>query len=764
MFKKVIAGALSTVICCSTILSDGFSGLKAATPSSQDPLASVTDVSLKGTNSFGSYIADSAAMHNINTDATLYASAAEAMFQIGNLGFGPQTGDIAVSSTQTAPCSVVISFLDDKTGEVVYEVTANAAVGNNVTTCAKADLSKLPDFYVIEAKLVNAQNVTLSNTYKLIKYTEEVQRISAKTVEDFVEEQVVNFDESEDTNFLVLNEKTVQAETTENENIPVTLDYDENAFVFEHISDEIRSLQRGDYFYIQPTEVDIVAIAVEEVSIDGDCATITGNNEIEDMFDFIKLETRVSDDISEPVEDVSEPVEDVSDPVEDVSDPVEDVSEVGTPADLADSITEELSDSVADDAEPEERGLFFHKDKDKHEEKKSDNNGALKIERKEGGAVVTYSVSPLLAKDETEGELFKNVDKKNLGVSGSIGIYPSVEYFKEGSKEFYELNLRYEFSLDLSISDTYTKTDTWFKSKADTDPTTEAGTVLDLPIGSVSLPLSVPGLFVDFSLKFVIEFSGKITFHAEYTFTQRITFDTFFWIFPADLDIGPVVRVNENLSKFTVEGTLTIKAVGSLGVDYLKIATISLSVSPQIKISASAKLDNEKFDGNGNTSYNTNVFTNGGVKDDKCHNCDVCLTLSITPGVIVEGNLKILKKKIIIPLFKSKADPVWTGYMSMIAGEITSGISKCPNYNNRVTFKVQAYDLADHRISVPLELQVGNAKGTEIFPVKDSKLTVFVRPKTSYTYILYINQGKDENNNDKRQEVCRGSFTEDPTI
>ncbi|MBQ3948296.1 MAG: hypothetical protein II656_07235, partial [Ruminococcus sp.] len=131
----------------------------------------------------------------------------------------------------------------------------------------------------------------VGNVFKIDTYTRMIQEIKATDIHDFNAEQVVNFDESEKTNFLVLNENTVKAESSENENTLVSADYDNNTFVFDNIDDTVKNLKEGEYFYIQPSKDDIIAVSVDNISIDGDQATISGNNNIDDMFDFVKFET-----------------------------------------------------------------------------------------------------------------------------------------------------------------------------------------------------------------------------------------------------------------------------------------------------------------------------------------------------------------------------------------------------------------------------------------------------------------------------------------
>ena len=287
MFKKTIACMVSAVLCASALLSDAqFSRHDvqeqppAAAPDSTEP-------GLRGSNSLARYLAQQG---NQQQPKPLKAEAAECLFAVTNLEFDRETGLIRAVSSQSEDCSLLVSFADQDHPANIYKTEIPVRTGEYSESFGSADPALLPEYFTVRAQLVNRIGLPVGQPFVLNRFTREMQEILEKDVSDFEPEQVVNFDDDETTNFLVLSDDTVRAETTAVSNTLVSADYDQNIYVFGNIDERIRTLEQGQYFYIQPTDTDIISTNVQEIVIDGDTATITGSDEIGDMFDFIKIE------------------------------------------------------------------------------------------------------------------------------------------------------------------------------------------------------------------------------------------------------------------------------------------------------------------------------------------------------------------------------------------------------------------------------------------------------------------------------------------
>ena len=224
MLKKLIASALSAIFLCSSVMLDRI----VDTSIVRDvPLADNSTIlnnnekevkdgsngqyDIKATNSLGNYITHMAADHNSNNSISAAPLSTDGKFEVSSLEFDNVTGDISVCSSQTSSCIVEISFINDETGEMNLKVSQAVEAGEYVKIKAKADLFKLPQFYRINAQLIDKMGNPISNVFHENKYTQKIQEIIATDIHDFEPERVVNLDESEQTNFLVLKENTVKA-------------------------------------------------------------------------------------------------------------------------------------------------------------------------------------------------------------------------------------------------------------------------------------------------------------------------------------------------------------------------------------------------------------------------------------------------------------------------------------------------------------------------------------------------------------------------
>jgi len=113
---------------------------------------------------------------------------------------------VQIASTQSADAKIVVSFIDDETSKNALSVETSVGAGKLINSGVKADTSKLPQYYAVKAQLFDKMNRPVGEAYTLSRYTKAVQDIIATDITAFDEEQVVNLDEDETTNFLVLSE------------------------------------------------------------------------------------------------------------------------------------------------------------------------------------------------------------------------------------------------------------------------------------------------------------------------------------------------------------------------------------------------------------------------------------------------------------------------------------------------------------------------------------------------------------------------------
>ena len=724
MFKKVIAGALSTVICCSTILSDGFSGLKAATPSAppSTALQDESDVRLEGSNSLSSYLAESATAHNTNASANFPVSAAtEETFSIGNMGFDPESGEIVLSTTQTSVCKAVIEFIDESTGKTALTVETILQKGESVMTLARADVSKLPAYYTIAARLENVRGELLSNVFKITKYTEAVQEIIATDIHDFEEEKVVNLDESEETNFLVLNEETVLAETTETENILRSADYDNNVYVFDGISKDLRGLQRNDYFYIQPTAEDIIAIQVEDVTIDGDCATISGNDDIEDMFDFIKIDTNTATDAT--VEDAV----------------IVDAEESDEAADTELSAKDALCKSI------EAQDLS-------DDEQKPVRKTPLSVSVDNGKVKFTMGI-------ETSNESYNSLDNSvttKVAANIELTVTPDLFFYKSFNDIIIEFTLDFHAEVSFSASYTNSTTANAFVYDRIKTQTRDGETVSSEPyiefkkydkdtqiLFSTYIATSVAGLGINAKVEFFQKIEGAVSLSLSKDFKKGLKYST---------DDG-FSAISEDSPVFTpsgsIKGSFSAGFNITIGPDFLKILKLNLVITPMISLVAEGSNDNNKYAYIGgqygltnDASYQT-VFYNSESKKSLSY-CDGQISVSFQPslGISLEASIgasifKVTWKHKFLTLKPEKS------LSGKICSNAKTGLDfhwgECPHQAYRVDFKIFCVN-TEYDVQAPESL-ILKVDGLDfpfaLHPNDTSDFHLYCKPSMEHSYTLY---------------------------
>ena len=458
MLKRIIAGVLSVAICASAFISTDLvelASIKAGT--NADSRVEQTDYEIQSTNKLGDYIAGMANQQNAapcGNDTCGHADEdvdEAANFFISNLEYDAKTGKILLESTQTAACRAVISFLDDETSEVVTKTEVSLAKGKEIVSRANADRAKLPAYYLIRAELVDTLGNPLCAAFYLNTYGKDMQEILAADIHDFDEDQVVQFTESEDTNFVVLHEDTVVAETTEDENELVSADYDKDVYVFDNADATVQSLQEGEYFYIQPTEKDVIALSVKSVEVKGDQTIVTGNGgEIDEMFDFIKFES------------------------------------------------ENTAGDVEVDPSAAEAGIVY-------DEAESQQNGMLAFDLQG----LQDSLSGTTFGAPSRGMSYNRSSSKSLSfykeftnASESMKIKPSLNVGLKQEFNFYKkwsyVNIKYTLETPVSLSLTATVS-------------TPKGEGIEHKLATIIIPTSIPGVTVDLEPKLVIDISGSFS-------------------------------------------------------------------------------------------------------------------------------------------------------------------------------------------------------------------------------------------------------------
>lgn len=634
MIKRLISGALSLLICSSMFTSEGIGQKpKSAIPQADNPVSSDMDYKISSTNSLGNYISDA-----MNSQNTLNASASNVQvnegYAINNLGFDNQTGEVIVKSTQPQNCTILVTILEEETNKKACEVKSEVEKGENIITTAKIDISLLPQYYIVKVELVNKKGKSLCTPFTKNTYTKEMQEIIATDIHDFDEEYVVNFDESENTNFLVLSEETVKAESTDEINTLSSADYENGIFVFENADETLKNLEEGESLFIQPNENDIIAVSVDNVEInENNQIVIEGNDDnIDEMFDFIKFESTGND--IQTIVDTSSADEGISFP--------------------------ELDDKIKQHTLETGAPLSFQ-----YSNKKAEAGFlGITIPLDFGKEDAEYSATNDAADFVANKKIF------DVSTSGNLKIQPTVNFYKKG------LSVQIEFTLEVG-----------FELKASFGLEKEGQQVIDnnkmsslgFNLAKFFFVTSVPGIRIDVEPKIVVNVSASISISVKSNAKYGFVFDS------KTSTVEKISEVSPLDYSIDVEGKFEVKLVFNPSVVFIskKIAYATFEAAAGVAITATSEVRKELVDHINNKSE-TGAILILNKSDDSTHGCEWCWNGTFDFIVSVNVGFSFMGKPFDAELIKLSF-PLGAMHISSDTG---LGWGKCEYERYRVLFDV----------------------------------------------------------------------------
>uniref|UniRef100_UPI0025F9F40D leucine-rich repeat domain-containing protein n=1 Tax=Ruminococcus sp. TaxID=41978 RepID=UPI0025F9F40D len=603
MIKRVISGLLSAVMGTVLITTDFNTAqqLSNAKISNEEKTFVNDNMSINTTNSLGNYISD-AMQQKEQPQKMSYQCVSDYNYDVGFAEFDIETKRLLVYSSQPSDAKVSVIFKNEDTGEAAFTAEYEAKQGKDTINTYDVEIAEFPEFFTIDIMLFNNFNTPVCNPYTITTYTRFVQEMKATDIYDYEEEYVVNLDEDETTNFVILSEDTIQGETTEDTNILVSADYENDQYVFEHIDDTIRYLDKGDHFFIRPTENDIITLSVSDITIDGDRATLTGDGNTDGIFDVIKIETQ-ADDISNAV--VNE--EDIPDNME-YNGIVED--ENGKKA-LEYSFFEEYSyDAIAVNNTVKEEVVYkFDPDGDEPEE-------------------VDLS-KPNWSNTKIDNKQKQKKLKADPSVTGQL------KFSAEFGFQFYQKGFHLEFEIKFSPS---------FAIEV------EVGCKITAPLYSSPNPIGwvvIPGLWFGVKPEITLTADGKIKYSKTYGFVNIWSLDTSRddWF---KHTCTPVEDAGYNVTKIEADISITIDAQPQFWLFSEHVAAIKLSIPLEfgIKCSTNNLSDNGvlRSDKSPLTMFFQDQYNDiFGFNFDKdtVHSCGLCLSFKPYVSFKIEFVLKI---------------------------------------------------------------------------------------------------------------------------
>ena len=716
MFKKIAAGAMSAVLCASALLSDSPIGSRRTSQvGEQAPAATQSDSSegLSGSNSFAKYLQHQTEQKDPQpAGKNMQAAAAETVYSVTNLEFDAGTGLVRVVSSQTYAQKLVVSFIDEDNPANVYRLEQEVEPGEYIFTELNADRSRIPEFFTVTAQLVNRLGQPMCDEFTLKTYTHFVQEMQATDITEFEPEQVVNLDDSTDTNFFVLSEDTVQAESSEDVNTLVSADYDHNVYVFDHIDETVRSLKKGQFFYIRPTDEDIITTKILDIEIADDTATITGMDSIDEMFDFIKIE--ISQDNNTYRSNVIEKTGEVPASAE------EEPEETDIVCDEEITQTDERQ-YLAGNKEGKEGKQYDLPTKPKFEfdiELPADE--LVDPEKKDSETKITASVELASKKKVVSTKLQLEVKIKD-----NLNVY----------KRFFETDYYFTLEMETTISASGKLTKPDGKLDANLfaaligEPSEGVKVEKDKP--TIEIPTCIPGIFVivDVDLGFTptLVGSASMTYHS----LRGIHYDGQIH----EMIVGDKGILKRELgAKASLEVKLTLKA----GVSILGVLEVGAQVELKLILTAELKVTNKINTHDNSISENLYSFAvaqfSTESSEDTVHACNECVdgTIKVTFSAGVYLNALIFS----VPLNILEDVPIWEGHFYFSISHKELGFGKCPHIAYKTTMEVICLNRENEQpVALPAEREI--IIDNESQKINDDGETVlYCAPKTSHNYTV----------------------------
>lgn len=186
---------------------------------------------------------------------------------------------------------LVVAIYDETEQQMITSVnTVVCKSEHSVILKIKTDI---PKFFIAKAYLTDVDShVPVSIPYKTELYTEQIQQLRSKTVDDFDEKRVVNLDNDKTTNYAVYQEDVVSV--TETEKADIVYEQSNGNYLVKNPSKKVLDLKKGDIFSCKLLTGEIIVLYIDSIYMNGNDIVVKKDNKKElglsDVFETVKIE------------------------------------------------------------------------------------------------------------------------------------------------------------------------------------------------------------------------------------------------------------------------------------------------------------------------------------------------------------------------------------------------------------------------------------------------------------------------------------------
>lgn len=219
--------------------------------------------------------------------------------------------DVTATINVNSMSILLVEFFEDTLGEH-WTRDAMQALLNDAPVVSIADYTPdygemigvsipleeaLPEYYIARAQLLSLDGDPLGTPFLYIEGSQQYQAFDKKTIHDYDQNLVVNFDESENTNFGVLANNTKKIAVSETSNTLRVADIEAegeitsaHTYTFSSPDETVRALTTGDIVYVDGTTY-LFKVKTAITNPDG-TITITPDNDayLTDFYSMLKVD------------------------------------------------------------------------------------------------------------------------------------------------------------------------------------------------------------------------------------------------------------------------------------------------------------------------------------------------------------------------------------------------------------------------------------------------------------------------------------------
>ncbi len=501
--KKLIALAASfTTLLASVPLSSVFADEQPYAPHSVKTVND--DISFESTSSMGDIL----------------SAKAEAMY-----GSKEENNGCIVSSVEMAGKTAHVTFDTPQECDLlvaVYDNEGKQMLGSGTISVLPAQSSadveltilEMPKYFFIRAYLVETgTHIPLSRVYENPNYTSEMAAFFEVTADDFEPERVVNFDSSNETNFAVYDEDTVRVPAAAGENI---IDgSDEDILIISSPSSEMKNIAEGNIVSIDGADGQPCIFKAEKVERkDGKLFITQGGFSVDEVFDFVKLESDSAEEGIEPDYSVEGLPDSYFIKTEDSSSSDETNNTVSAEQLYADPSFEFELDGGVNRDEPREITL----------------SGKVGVTAKLSKSIEGYQT-------EKDPRKYRQGEHPSLAVKadceGSISVSPGVSfkfYFNKvvnvdestSEKTYSDEAVAENFSDKIKALDYF---ELRFETTISFDVTVTDTLDLSIPLAVIAIPIHASGFVIKMIPTLNVSVSGSVRLIGEYTIIKGVRID-----------------------------------------------------------------------------------------------------------------------------------------------------------------------------------------------------------------------------------------------